>query len=159
MDPGAAIDNKIEKWSDEDRRLYRIRLKYTLRCLKFLLHQGLAFRGHDESEESSNRGKFIELLKFLAANSKEVDKYVLKNAVAEPPELNRLKFANHGRKATLIQLAQILSVSRVNSQLKPRIARIFSSKHSHEGEHREYNNIHFIHHRVLQRKTFITNQF
>jgi len=80
MDPSAAIDNKIEKWSDEDRRLYKIRLTYTLRCIKFLLHQGMAFRGHDESEESSNRGNFIELLKFLAANSEEVNKYVLKNA-------------------------------------------------------------------------------
>ncbi|CAN6331651.1 unnamed protein product, partial [Urochloa humidicola] len=80
MNPNAAIDNQIEKWSDEDRRLYKIRLTYTLRCLKFLLHQGLAFRGHDESEESSNRGNFIELLKFLAANSEEVDKYVLNNA-------------------------------------------------------------------------------
>jgi hypothetical protein len=44
------------------------------------LHQGLAFRGHDESEESSNRGNFIELLKFLAGNSDEVNKYVLNNA-------------------------------------------------------------------------------
>jgi len=40
----------------------------------------LAFRGHDESEGSSNRGNFIELLKFLAANSEEVNKYILKNA-------------------------------------------------------------------------------
>jgi hypothetical protein len=48
--------------------------------LKFLLHQGLAFRGHDESEEFSNRGNFVELLKLLAANSEEVNKYVLKNA-------------------------------------------------------------------------------
>jgi len=80
INPDAAIDNKIEKWSDEDRRLYKIRLTYTLRCIKFLLHQGLAFRGHDESEESSNRGNFIELLKFLAANSEEVNKYVLNNA-------------------------------------------------------------------------------
>ena len=45
--------------------------------LPFLLHQGLAFRGHDESQESSNRGNFIELLKFLAANSEEVNKFVL----------------------------------------------------------------------------------
>jgi hypothetical protein len=44
------------------------------------LHQGLAFRGHDESEKSSNRGNFIELLKFLAENSKDVNKYVLDNA-------------------------------------------------------------------------------
>ncbi|XP_066324611.1 uncharacterized protein [Miscanthus floridulus] len=44
---------------------------------------GLAFRGHDESEESSNRGNFIELLKFLAGNSEEVNKYVLDNAPAD----------------------------------------------------------------------------
>ena len=41
----------------------------------------MAFRGHDESEESSNRGNFLELLKFLAANSEEVNKHVLKNAL------------------------------------------------------------------------------
>ncbi|KAG2641585.1 hypothetical protein PVAP13_2KG226558 [Panicum virgatum] len=46
MNPNAAIDDKIEKWSNEDRRLYMIKLRYSLRCLKFLLHQGLAFRGH-----------------------------------------------------------------------------------------------------------------
>ena len=44
--PNAAIDNQIEKWSDKDRCLYKIRLTYTLRCIKFLLHQGLAFCGH-----------------------------------------------------------------------------------------------------------------
>ena len=54
---------------------------YSLRCLKFLLHQGLAFHGHDESEESSNRGNFLELLEFLAENSEEVKQYVLKNAL------------------------------------------------------------------------------
>jgi hypothetical protein len=80
INPNAAIDNKIEKWSDDDRNLYKIRLTYSLRCLKFLLHQGLSFRGHDESEESSNRGNFIEILKFLAVNSEEVNKYVLNNA-------------------------------------------------------------------------------
>jgi hypothetical protein len=48
--------------------------------LKFLLHQGLPFRGHDESEESSNKGNFIEILKFLAVNSEEVNNYILNNA-------------------------------------------------------------------------------
>ena len=50
INPKVAIDYNIDKWSDEDLRLYKIRLTYSLRCLKFLLHQGLAFRGHDESE-------------------------------------------------------------------------------------------------------------
>ena len=61
-----AIDYHIDKWTDEELRLYKKRLTYSLRCIKFLLLQGLAFRGNDESEESSNRGNFIELLKFLA---------------------------------------------------------------------------------------------
>jgi hypothetical protein len=61
--------SNIEKWSDEDLCLYKKMLTYSLRCIKFLLHQGLAFRGHDESDESSNRGNFIELLKFLAGNN------------------------------------------------------------------------------------------
>jgi hypothetical protein len=80
INPEAAIDYNIDKWSEEELRLYKKRLTYSLRCIKFLLHQGLAFRGHDESEESSNRGNFIELLKFLAGNSEEVNKYVLNNA-------------------------------------------------------------------------------
>jgi hypothetical protein len=44
------------------------------------LNQGLTFRGHDESEESMNRRNFLELLKWLASNNKEVDKYVFHNA-------------------------------------------------------------------------------
>jgi len=57
-----------------------LRLTWTLKCLRFLLRQGLAFRGHDESEESLNEGNFLELLNWLAGNFNEVDKVVLKNA-------------------------------------------------------------------------------
>lgn len=45
------------------------------------MNQGLTFRGHDESEESMNRGNFLELLKWLASNNEEVDKYVFYNAL------------------------------------------------------------------------------
>ena len=40
----------------------------------------MAFRGHCESEESINKGNFIELLQFLADHNEEVSKVVLKNA-------------------------------------------------------------------------------
>ncbi|XP_066324096.1 uncharacterized protein [Miscanthus floridulus] len=83
INPKVVIDYHIDKWSEEELRLYKKRLTYSLRCIKFLLYQGLAFHGHDESEESSNRGNFIELLKFLAGNSEEVNKYVLNNAPAD----------------------------------------------------------------------------
>jgi hypothetical protein len=48
--------------------------------LKFLLRQGLACRGHDESEDSLNKGNFLELLNWLAENFEEVGKVVLNNA-------------------------------------------------------------------------------
>jgi hypothetical protein len=48
VNPCASVDDLLVEANSEDLRLYKMRLKYSLRCLKFLLHQGLAFRGHDE---------------------------------------------------------------------------------------------------------------
>jgi hypothetical protein len=48
--------------------------------LRFILRQGLACRGHDESEGSLNKGNFLELLNWLAENFEDVNKVVLKNA-------------------------------------------------------------------------------
>jgi hypothetical protein len=79
LTPSTAIDNRFVEVGNEEKRLYKIHLTYSLRCLKFLLNQGLAFHGHDESEESRNRGNFLELLKWLASNNEDVDKYVLHN--------------------------------------------------------------------------------
>nr|GEX10141.1 hypothetical protein [Tanacetum cinerariifolium] len=42
-----------------------------------LLHQGLAFRGHDETKESNNQGNFKVLLKFLADQYEGIRKVVL----------------------------------------------------------------------------------
>jgi hypothetical protein len=44
------------------------------------LRQGLAFRGHDESLDSLNKGNFRELLSWLAGNFEEVNQVVLGNA-------------------------------------------------------------------------------
>jgi hypothetical protein len=74
------IDNRIVEVDSEEKRIYKIRLTYSLRCLMFLLNQGLTFHGQDESENSNNRGNFLELLKWLASNNEEVDKYVLHNS-------------------------------------------------------------------------------
>ena len=52
----------------------------TIDCIRFLLNQGLAFRGHDESENSDNQGNFLELLAFFSNHNNEVEAVVLKNA-------------------------------------------------------------------------------
>jgi len=44
------------------------------------LHQGLAFRGHDETEESTNKGNFRELVQLLAEENDKVKKAVGSNA-------------------------------------------------------------------------------
>ncbi|XP_047961983.1 zinc finger MYM-type protein 1-like [Salvia hispanica] len=51
-------------------------------AIRYLITQGMTFRGHDESEESLNQGNFLELLKVIASCSEEIFNVVLKNAPA-----------------------------------------------------------------------------
>ncbi|XP_021315808.1 zinc finger MYM-type protein 1-like [Sorghum bicolor] len=78
--PKKAIDDKFTKINDKDKTKYMARLSYSIQCAKYLLRQGLASRGHDESQSSLNKGNFLELIDMLAENFEEVAKVVLKNA-------------------------------------------------------------------------------
>lgn len=49
-------------------------------CVRFLLRQGIAFRGHDKYEDSSNQGNLLELLKFLVDHNKDIKAVTLKSA-------------------------------------------------------------------------------
>ncbi|KAJ1691477.1 hypothetical protein LUZ63_015632 [Rhynchospora breviuscula] len=75
-----SIQTILEGQTKRALRAYRLRLTASVDCIRFLLKQGLAFRGHDESEYSRNRGNFIELLRFLADHSAEIFGVVLQNA-------------------------------------------------------------------------------
>nr|XP_027118594.1 zinc finger MYM-type protein 1-like [Coffea arabica] len=59
---------------------YQTRLLASIDCARYLLHQGLAFRGHDESDISENHGNFLELLHFLVGHNDDIKKVVLENA-------------------------------------------------------------------------------
>ncbi|KAL5543108.1 hypothetical protein UlMin_010818 [Ulmus minor] len=74
------IQNIVLKKNIGDRIRYRTRLTASVDCIRFLIRQGLAFRGHDESEDSTNQGNFLELLNFLADHNEEVRVVALKNA-------------------------------------------------------------------------------
>ena len=74
------IQTMYSRHSNQTRSEYRARLQASIDCVRFLLRQGLAFRGHDESEESSNRGNFLELLKFLADHNEDIKAVTLENA-------------------------------------------------------------------------------
>jgi hypothetical protein len=47
------------------------RLTASIDVVRFLTNQGLAFRGHDEHENSFNRGNFLELLASLSQRSQD----------------------------------------------------------------------------------------
>ena len=57
-----------------------MRLKTSIIATKWLAKQACAFKGHDESVNSLNRGNFIELIKLLATMNEEINKVVLENA-------------------------------------------------------------------------------
>ncbi|XP_039133231.1 zinc finger MYM-type protein 1-like [Dioscorea cayenensis subsp. rotundata] len=58
---------------------YRIRLTAILDVTHFLLKQGLAFCGHDESSSSLNKGNFLELLEWYSLQNEEVWRTVNQN--------------------------------------------------------------------------------
>ncbi|KAM1393892.1 hypothetical protein ACFX2F_029997 [Malus domestica] len=80
MNQATHIETAVSKHSDQTRKAYRTCLIASIKCTKFLLRQGLPFRGHDESATSSNRGNYLELLQFLADNNDKVREVVMENA-------------------------------------------------------------------------------
>ena len=75
-----AHSNNFFKQSDQTLIEYKVRLNASIDCIQFLLRQGLAFHGHDESRYSKNQGNFLELLRFLADHNETIRSVVLKNA-------------------------------------------------------------------------------
>ncbi|XP_048423735.1 zinc finger MYM-type protein 1-like [Pyrus x bretschneideri] len=80
MNQNQHIKTIVHKQSDQACIDYRTRLNASIDCIHILLRQGLAFHGQDESEDSSNKGNFLELLKFLADHNEGIKDVVFKNA-------------------------------------------------------------------------------
>ncbi|XP_057760503.1 uncharacterized protein LOC130980872 [Arachis stenosperma] len=75
------IDRLLHKQTSEEIEKNRIRLGASIDCIRWLTFQGCAYRGHDESQSSSNRGNFLEMLKFLGSYNERVKQNVLENAL------------------------------------------------------------------------------
>ncbi|KAJ0967581.1 hypothetical protein J5N97_024498 [Dioscorea zingiberensis] len=67
--------------SKEMEIAYRARVTAVLRVVRFLLLQGLAFRGHDESSSSTNRGNFLEMLNWYETGVESVGLVINENAL------------------------------------------------------------------------------
>ncbi|XP_059277816.1 uncharacterized protein LOC132032000 [Lycium ferocissimum] len=59
---------------------YRVRLNASIDVIRYLLKEGMPFRGHNECVTSTRRGHFLDLLKWYADKKEDVKNVVLEKA-------------------------------------------------------------------------------
>ncbi|XP_071699312.1 uncharacterized protein [Rutidosis leptorrhynchoides] len=72
------IDVAFQRQSDIENKEYRIRLQGSIDAIRYILHNALPFRGHNESEDSIYRGIFLETLKLISCQNENARKAMLK---------------------------------------------------------------------------------
>ncbi|XP_050376893.1 uncharacterized protein LOC126794271 [Argentina anserina] len=77
--PSSQIEPIFSSKSAKDIEDNQLRLIASIESVRYLASQGIAFRGHDESEESLNQGPFRQLIKSFRRVSLDI-KRVIENA-------------------------------------------------------------------------------
>ncbi|XP_012832961.1 PREDICTED: zinc finger MYM-type protein 1-like [Erythranthe guttata] len=76
----STYETVVHKQSDQEKAKYKMRLITSIEVARYLSTQGLAFRGHDESESSANPGNFIQLVKTFGQITSNIKEVTLNNA-------------------------------------------------------------------------------
>lgn len=79
LNQNQSIVAALVKQTDQQREDYKDRLEVSIKVVRLLLELGLPFRGHDESDDSMNKGKFQTCLRFLVENN-ELARHVQQSA-------------------------------------------------------------------------------
>ncbi|XP_078154717.1 uncharacterized protein LOC144550590 [Carex rostrata] len=80
MSERRSIETIMVRQSVNEGMDYRVQLGASVHVSRFLAKQGLAFRGHDESESSHRKGNFLNLLRYTGDRNPQIDKVILENA-------------------------------------------------------------------------------
>ncbi|XP_038683014.1 zinc finger MYM-type protein 1-like [Tripterygium wilfordii] len=75
-----SISYMFDSKTTKDKMEYRTLLTVAVDCVRFLLWQGLPFRGHDKSDQSHNQGNYLGLFHFLAERNEDVRNVSFSNA-------------------------------------------------------------------------------
>ncbi|CAN6586651.1 unnamed protein product [Malus baccata var. baccata] len=110
------IETFVIKQTDEARNNYHTLLSASLECTRWLLGQGLPFRGHDESLKSSNRGNYLELMQFLSNHNEQVRKVVFENAP------KNLKYISSDIKKDLVLACAIETINAITKDMEALVA-------------------------------------
>ncbi|XP_060195068.1 uncharacterized protein LOC132624280 [Lycium barbarum] len=71
-----SFDKPFEKFEGD----YRVRLNASVDVIRYLLREGMPFRGHNKCVTSTRRGHFLDLLKWYADKKEDVKNVVLEKA-------------------------------------------------------------------------------
>ena len=86
------IQSVLVKQSNKYKHDYRVQLNAIVDCIRFLLCRGLVFRGHDESQGSSDKGNFLKLVQFLGDHNESINEVLQiapKNCKFTHPEIQK----------------------------------------------------------------------
>jgi len=62
----------LQTYGKDSKKRYKIRLATALDSTKYLIKQGLSFRGHDESSSSLNKGNYFEMIDSYKEKNEDV---------------------------------------------------------------------------------------
>ena len=86
------IQSVFVKQSNQDKIEHRIQLNAIVDCIRFLLYRGLAFRGHNESQGSSDKGNCLEFVQFFGDHNESINEVlqkVPKNCKLTHPDIQK----------------------------------------------------------------------
>ena len=72
------IQSILVKQSNQNKIEYKIQLNAIVDCIRFPLCWGIAFRGYDESQGSSDKANFLKLLQFLGDHNESINEVLQK---------------------------------------------------------------------------------
>jgi hypothetical protein len=72
------IQNVFENFTSEQIANNRLQLKASINVVRVLAFQGVAFRGRDESVDSTNRGNFLEILNLMVSYNEQIAEAIAK---------------------------------------------------------------------------------
>jgi len=75
------IDKVLNAQTVEEVQKNRLRLMTTIESVRWLSLQAYAFRCHDESSASNNRGNFLEMIRLIGRLNVDIDDVVLEKAL------------------------------------------------------------------------------
>jgi hypothetical protein len=89
----AGVDHKFQTYDKDSEIRYKIGLTATLDSAKYLIKQGLFFRGHDESSSSLNKGNYLEMIDSYKEKNEDVriafDELCPENAQMLSPDIQK----------------------------------------------------------------------